>query len=77
MDKICCHREIPKNETAALHLQLPQKYLKFSCAIDMPGANAVGRSFRWKLFGRLPFKYKQGNYFESLQSKKDLQFCAF
>lgn len=76
-DKICCHLMIPKNDLDSQYMLMSKKYIKFSFTIDMPVAKAVRDSFRWKLFKLLPFKYKQGNYSEHMQSKRDLQFSSF
>jgi hypothetical protein len=73
-NKICCHLMIPKDDLDSQYMFMSQEYAKFTYTIDMPVAKAVRSSFRWKLFGVLPFKYKQGNYSEHLQSKKNLQF---
>jgi hypothetical protein len=74
--KVCCAVVVPKDEKDSEYMQMSPEHLKFTCVIDMPVAQAVGSSFRWKLFRLLPFKYRQGNSSGYLPSKKDLQFSS-
>jgi hypothetical protein len=74
--KVCCAVFIPKDELDSEYMLMSPEYLKFTCVINMPVAEAVTSAFRWKLFSLLPFKYRQGNASGYLPSKKDLQFSA-
>lgn len=75
-NKICCHLMIPNNDLESQYMLMSLEYVKFTYTIDMPTAKAVRSFFRWTFFKLLPFRYKQGNYSEHLQSKKDLQFSG-
>jgi hypothetical protein len=74
--KICCAVVIPKDKEDSEYMFMSPEHLKFSYVTEMPVAQAVRSSFRWKLFRLFPLKYKQGNFLVYLQSKKDLQFSA-
>jgi hypothetical protein len=72
--KVCCAVLVPKDETESEYMLMSPEHVKLSYAMDMPLAEAVTSTFRWKLFRLLPFKYRQGNSSDYLPSKKDLQF---
>ena len=76
-DKICCHLMITNDDLDSQYMLMSNKFVKYAYTNDMPIAKAVRNSFRWKLFKLLPLKYKEGNYSEHLQSKKNLQFFDF
>ncbi len=65
--QVCCGLIISGNKT-------DDRHLKFSFTKEMPEAAPIKSAVKWKMFGLFPRKYKPGNFFAYLPSKKDLQF---
>ncbi len=74
--KTCYGLVIPRDSEDSEFLFMSTKYLKFSFIEDMPVAKPVRNYFHWKIFELMPFKYKKGNFFVYLESKKNLQFTS-
>lgn len=74
--KICCGLILPLNEEEFGYMMMSKQYMKYTFVIDMPEAKAVKSTLKWKMFSLFPWKYKPGNSFEYLRSKKNLQFPA-
>lgn len=71
--KSCCSLLIPKDEEDSEFLFMSPKYLKFSFLQEMPTVRIVKNSLHWKIFKLMPFKFKRGNFYVYLESKKDLR----